>query len=85
MRPGDHGRDILCYPSNSSQVSASDQGRVELDLAAAIEQPWVFCVLAPEQDGQWEMAVSLQPSSANSPVNGESFRVVSAYHATVSS
>jgi hypothetical protein len=57
VRPGDHGRDILCYPSNSSQVSASDQGRVELDLAAAIEQPWVFCVLAPEQDGQWEIAI----------------------------
>ena len=27
------------------------------NLAAAIEQPWVFCVLAPEQDGQWEIAI----------------------------
>src|ERR1700737_71059 len=31
--------------------------RVELDLAAAIEQPRVFCVLAPEQDGQQEIAI----------------------------
>jgi hypothetical protein len=31
--------------------------RVALYLAAAVEQPRVFCVLAPEQDGQQEIAI----------------------------
>src|SRR5258708_18179328 len=31
--------------------------RVALYLAAAVEQPRVFCVLAPEQDGQKEIAI----------------------------
>jgi hypothetical protein len=31
--------------------------RVALYLAAAVEQPRVCCVLAPEQDGQEEIAI----------------------------